>query len=79
LLQYFFYNNIHNKNYYIAGHDAADDDDDDDDDNDGCNVDGDSFTFQMLSIDMLTMILKSNMITTAITHMPALAFSRMPL
>jgi hypothetical protein len=28
---------------------------------------------------MLTMILMSKMITTAITHMPALAFSRLPL
>ena len=42
---------------------AADDDGD---------VDGDSFKFQMLPINMLTMILMSNIITTAITHLPAL-------
>ena len=72
-------------NYYIADHEAAaaaaadhaaaaaaavaaaaaaDDDDGD--------VDGDSFKFQMLSINMLTMIVMSNIITTAITHLPAL-------
>ncbi len=44
---------------------AADDDDDGD-------ADGDSFKFQMLSINMLTMIVMSNIITTAITHLPAL-------
>ena len=78
-MQLFFDNNIHYNNYYfnhhIADHAAgaaaaaaaaaaADDDDGD--------VDGDSFKFQMLSINMLTMILMSNIITTAITHLPAL-------
>ena len=76
MIAIFVYNNIHNNNYYcnyhIADHDdaaaaaaaAADDDDGD--------VDGDSFKFQMLSINMLTMILMSNISTTAITHLPAL-------
>ena len=76
MIAIFVYNNIHNNNYYcnyhIADHDdaaavaaaAADDDDGD--------VDGDSFKLQMLSINMLTMILMSNMITTAIAHLPAL-------
>ena len=75
-MQLFFDNNIHYNNYYfnhhIADHAAgaaaaaaaADGDDGD--------VDGDSFKFQMLSINMLTMILMSNIITTAITHLPAL-------
>ena len=82
-----FYNSIHNNNYYcyyhIADHDdaasaaaaaaasaavaaAADDDDDNGD------VDGDSFKFQMLPINILTMISMSDIITTAITHLPAL-------
>ncbi len=76
MIAIFVYKNIHNRSYYcnyhIADHDdaaaaaaaAADDDDGD--------VDGDSFKFQMLSINMLTMILMSNIITTAITHLPAL-------
>ena len=78
-MQLFFDHNIHYNNYYfnhhIADHAAgaaaaaaaaaaADGDDGD--------VDGDSFKFQMLSINMLTMILMSNIITTAITHLPAL-------
>ena len=77
MIAIFVYNNIHNHSYYcnyhIADHDdaaaaaaaaaAADDDGD---------VDGDSFKFQMLSINMLTMILMSNIITTAIAHLPAL-------
>ena len=89
-MQYFFYHNIHNNkyhcNYYIADHDAAaaaaaaaaadDDNFHADDDN---NVDGDNVHFQMLSINMLTMILMSNMTTTATTHLPAFAFSRLPL
>ena len=73
----FFYNNILNNNYYcnyhIADHAAAAaaaaaaaDDDDGDVDGDG-DADGDSFKFQMLSINMLTMILMSNISTTAIT------------
>jgi hypothetical protein len=90
-LHYFCYKNIHNHNYYciyyIADHDhaaaafaaAADDDDDDDDDADDGNVGGDNVQSQMLPINMLTMVVISNMITTAITHMPALAFSRLPL
>ena len=78
MIAIFVYKNIHNNNYfcnyYIADHNAAaaaaaaaaaDADDDGD-------VDGDSFKFQMLSINMLTMILMSNIITTAITHLPAL-------
>ena len=77
-MQLFFDNNIHYNNYYfnhhIADHAAgaaaaaaaaaADGDDGD--------VDGDSFKFQMLPINMLTMIVMSNIITTAITHLPAL-------
>ena len=86
MIAIFVYKNIHNSNYfcnyYIADHEAAaaaaaadhaaaaaaaaaaaDDDGD---------VDGDSFKLQMLSINMLTMILMSNFITTAITHLPAL-------
>ncbi len=78
-MQLFFDNNILYNNYYfnhhIADHAAgagaaaaaaaaADGHDGD--------VDGDSFKFQMLSINMLTMILMSNMITTAIAHLPAL-------
>ena len=59
---------------------AADDDDNDaaaaDDD---VHVYGDHVKFLMPSINMLSMILMSEMITTAITHMPALAFSRLPL
>jgi hypothetical protein len=84
-LHYFFYNNIHNNNdycnYYIADHAAAAAAaaDDANDDDDVGNADGDSFKFQMLSINILTMILMSNMFTTTITHMPALAFSRLPL
>ena len=84
MLAIFVYNNIHNNNFYcnfyIADHDdaaaaaAAAADADDDGDVDDANV-----QFQMLSINMLTMILMSKMITTAITHMPALAFSRLPL
>ena len=90
MIAIFVYNNIHNNNYYcnyyIADHDsaaaaaaaaAADDDNfHADDDN---NVDGDNVHFQMLSINMLTMILMSNIITTATTHLPAFAFSRLPL
>ncbi len=75
MLAIFVYNNIHNNNYYcnfyIADHDdaaaaaaAADDD--------VGNVDDANVQFQMLSIDMLTMILMSDIITTAITHLPAL-------
>ena len=71
--------------YYIADHDAAaaaaadddddddfDGDDDDDDEDDNGSVDDDNVQFQMRSINMLTMILMSNIITTAITHLPAL-------
>jgi hypothetical protein len=86
LLHYFCFKNIDANNYYcneyIADHAAAVDDDYDEDyedaDVDGY-VDGDNVQFQMLSINMLTMILMSKMITTAITHMPVLAFSRLPL
>ena len=81
MIAIFVYNNIHNRSYYcnyhIADHGdgggggggaaaaaaAADDDGD---------VDGDSFKFQMLPINMLTMISMSNIITTAIAHLPAL-------
>jgi hypothetical protein len=69
--------------------DGIDDDDDDDgdcvddaaaaDDDDDGNVKGYSFKFQMLSINMSTNILISKMITFAITRMPALFCSRLPL
>ena len=71
--------------YYIADHDAAaaaaaaadddddfDGDDDDDDEDDNGSVDDDNVQFQMLPINMLTMISMSNIITTAIAHLPAL-------
>ena len=58
---------------------AAADDDDDVYADDSNNVDSDNVHFQMLSINMLTMILMSNMTTTATTHLPALAVSRLPL
>ncbi len=71
-------------NFYIADHDnaaAADDghDHDVDDNDDNGNVDIDNVPFQMMSITKWTMISMSNMISTAIIHMPALAFSRLPL
>ena len=88
-MQYFVYHNIHNNNYYcnyyIADHAAAAaaaaaaSDDDDFHDDDDTNVVGDNVHFQMLPINMLTMILMSNIITTATTHLPALAVSRLPL
>ena len=80
MIAIFVYNNIHNNNYYCNYH-IADHDDDDaaaaaaaaaDYDDDNGSVYGDNAQFQMLSIIMLTMILMSNIITTAITHLPAL-------
>ncbi len=78
MIAVFVYKNIHKNiyhcNFHIADHDAAAAaaDDDDFDDYDNGSVYGDNVQFQMLSTDMLTMILLSKMMTTSITHLHAL-------